>query len=422
MNASRDREMSLGSSATEPFDVAVVGGGIVGLAVVREILNRLPRARIVLLEKESRVAAHQTGHNSGVIHSGIYYTPGSLKARLCVEGAALMYAYCEAHQIPCERAGKLIVARNEQEVARLRTLHARGVANGVPGLRWLHADEIAEIEPFCVGRAALHAPNTGIVDYAEVSRALERDLRERDVTVMLDTKVERIARVDERTVLETDRGRVIAAWAVTCAGLWSDVLAERSGAGGDPRIIPFRGAYLHLSPSTQPPVVRGMVYPVPDPELPFLGVHVTRHIGGEISIGPTAFVAGARDAYRMGRIRFGDLRSLVTWPGTWRVAARFWRTAFTEIRLLLSRGAMREAAADFVPEIARRSLARRGTAGIRAQAVDREGVLVDDFVISETPGATHVRNAPSPAATSAFALARELVDRFQSRLTQPESR
>lgn len=398
------------------FDIAVVGAGIVGLAVAGEILRRRPGARIVLLEREPEVAAHQTGHNSGVIHSGIYYTPGSLKARLCVEGAALMYEYCEQRGIPHERAGKLIVARTKREVDGLRVLHERGIANGVPGLRWLESHEIPEIEPMCVGLAALHSPNTGIVDYAEVCRRLERELRESGVTVLLGTRVERIDRSGDRSIVRTDRGEVNAGWVVTCAGLWSDELSRRSGADDNPRIVSFRGAYLHLAPSDAEPVVRGMVYPVPDPDLPFLGVHITRHIGGEISIGPTAFVAGAKDAYRITRISARDLWSLASWPGTWRVARRFWRTAFTEIRFLLSRRAMRSAAAGFIPEIRHRALAAHGAAGVRAQAVDRDGTLVDDFVISEVPGATHVRNAPSPAATSAFALARELVDRFEKNL------
>ena len=404
------------------FDIAVVGAGIVGLAVAREILARRPGARIVLLEQESRVAAHQTGHNSGVIHSGIYYTPGSLKARLCVEGAALMYEYCEQQGIPYERAGKLIVARTEREVEGLRTLHERGIANGVPGLTWLESDEIARVEPMCVGLAALHSPNTGIVDYAEVCRALERELRAAGVAVRLGTRVERIDRVGDRSIVRTDRDEVDAGWAVTCAGLWSDELARRSGADDNPRIVPFRGAYLHLAPSSAEPVVRGMVYPVPDPELPFLGVHITRHIGGEISIGPTAFVAGAKDAYRITRVSARDLWSLASWPGTWRVARTFWRTAFTEIRFLLSRRAMRDAAAGFIPEIRNRALAAHGAAGVRAQAVDRDGSLVDDFVISEVSGAAHVRNAPSPAATSAFALARELVTRFEKNLSPADPR
>lgn len=404
----------------KPFDVVVVGAGIVGLAVAREILTRLPNARIAIIEKEAKVSAHQTGHNSGVIHSGIYYTPGSLKAKLCVEGSALMYDYCEQNQIPFERAGKLIVARTEREVAGLKTLHERGIANQVSGLRWLDSHEIAEVEPFCVGRAALHSPNTGIIDYAEVCRVLERELRAKGVSVVLGTKVEQIDREGELSVLTTDSGRFFASWVVTCAGLWSDVLAQKSGADGNPRILPFRGAYLHLAPSSKTPVVRGMVYPVPDPELPFLGVHITKHIGGEISIGPTAFIAGARDAYKISRIRIGDLWSIASWPGTWRVAGKFWQTAMTEVRYLLSRKAMQRAAAEFIPEIEGRELAKHGTAGIRAQAVDRDGSLVDDFVISEVPGATHVRNAPSPAATSAFALARELVDRFEPRLNSAE--
>ncbi len=397
------------------YDVAIVGAGIVGLAVAREILFRRPELRLVIVDKEAGVAAHQTGHNSGVIHSGIYYTPGSLKARLCVEGSRLMYEYCARNGIAFEKCGKLIVALHESELPRLDELFKRGTANGVEGLRRITAEEIPEIEPLCRGIAALYSPNTGIVDYTGVCRSLESELRARGVDFLFDVQVSQVRREGGITVLRHDAGSISARWGVFCAGLWSDRLAVASGADDDPRIVPFRGAYLQLE-AGQMPAVRGMVYPVPDPDLPFLGVHITKQIDGTIALGPTAMVVGARDAYRVTRLNLRDIRSTFLWPGTWVVGRRFWKTGISELRMAVSRKAFVRACAAYIPAIAGMSIRKEAGAGVRAQAVGRDGSLVDDFVISETPGATHVRNAPSPAATSAFALARELVDRFDDRL------
>ncbi len=393
-------------------DVVVVGAGIVGLAVAREVLQRRPGARIIVVEKESGVAAHQTGHNSGVIHGGIYYEPGSLKARLCVEGAKLMYEYAEQHGIPHERCGKLIVALSVDELPRLDELERRGVANGVPGLRRVDAAGIREIEPHANGIAALQAPNTGISDYAEVARALQRELTAQGVTFLFDTEVRRIVEGDPcrvevgATVLEADQ-------VIACAGLWADRLAERSGAGADPRIVPFRGAYLRLR-STADPAVRGMVYPVPDPTLPFLGVHVTKHIDGSILLGPTAMLVPSRDGYLVRTMRRQDILDTATWPGTWRVVRKFWRTGLSEIRMAMSKRTYVRAAARYVPTLTVADLDGSFRSGVRAQAVGADGTLVDDFAISRTGRVAHVRNAPSPAATSAFALAKELVDRIEA--------
>ncbi|PVG81165.1 L-2-hydroxyglutarate oxidase [Nocardioides gansuensis] len=396
----------------ERYDVAVVGAGIVGLAVAREMITRRPDLRLLVIDKESEVAQHQTGHNSGVIHSGIYYAPGSLKARLCVEGARLMYEYCDANAIPYERCGKLIIALHDGELPGLDELEARGRANGVTGLRRVTADEIREIEPEARGVAALHSPDTGIVDYAEVARALERELRSKGVDFSLGCEVTTVRRTSEETVIETDGGYLRAARAVFCAGLWSDRLAVSAGASPDPRILPFRGAYLHVS-ADQAPVVRGMVYPVPDPDLPFLGVHVTKHIDGSVSLGPSAMLVGSREGYSALRVRPRDLAATLAWPGTWKVARRFWRTGVSELRMAASRRRFLSACAAYVPALASMRLDPGAGSGVRAQAVGRNGALLDDFVISETPGAFHVRNAPSPAATSSLALARELVDRMQ---------
>jgi L-2-hydroxyglutarate oxidase len=395
------------------YDLAVVGAGIVGLAVAREVLRRRPGFRVLVIDQQPAVATHQTGHNSGVIHSGVYYKPGSLKARLCVQGARLMYEFCDEHGIAYERCGKLIVAIRPDELPRLDDLEARGHANVVPGLRRVGPAEITSIEPGCRGLSALHSPATGIVDYAAVARALEAELRGQGVEFALSCEVTSVRRDGATTVITHPGGSYLAGWAVLCAGLWSDRLAVSAGAPADPRIIPFRGAYLRLA-SGQPPVVRGMVYPVPDPELPFLGVHVTRHIDGHTMLGPTAMLVGARDAYRLRTVRPPDLLATLSWPGTWTVARKFWRTGITELTMAASRQAFVRACAQYVPAVAGQRLDPRPASGVRAQAVGRDGTLVDDFVISRTPGATHVRNAPSPAATSSLALASELVDRYEA--------
>jgi len=393
------------------YDLAIVGAGIVGLAVAREILARRPDSRLVVIEQQDGVAQHQTGHNSGVIHSGIYYTPGSLKARLCVEGARLMYDYCDEHQIPYERCGKLVVALDEGELPRLDDLEARARANGVPGLRRVQAAEIQEIEPAARGISALHSPETGIVDFGQVARTIERELRGKGVEFAFGARATGVRRVGDWTVVDCREGTYQARWAVLCAGLWSDRLAGAAGASADPRILPFRGAYLHVAEG-QAPVVSGMIYPVPDPELPFLGVHVTKHIDGHVSLGPTAMLVGSREGYSALRLSGRDLASTLGWPGTWRVARKYWKTGINELRLASSRRAFVAACSRYVPALEAMRLDDVVTSGVRAQAVGRDGTLVDDFVISETPGASHVRNAPSPAATSSFALARELVDRI----------
>ena len=390
-------------------DLVVVGAGIVGLAVAREWLLRFPDDSVVVLEREDGPAQHQTGHNSGVVHGGIYYQPGSLKARLCVEGARLMYEYCEQHGIPHERCGKLIVAVSPDELPRLDDLEARGTANAVPGLRRVGAGEINEIEPNAVGLQALHAPNTGIVDYPAVARALVGELTGLGAVVTFGTEVTGIETGDD-AVVHTAEGSLRAGRVIACAGLWSDRLARRAGAPRDPQIVPFRGAYLGLTP-TERPRVNGMIYPVPNPELPFLGVHITKHIGGGVTLGPTAMMVAARDAYSLRHWSWRDSWESLTWPGTWRVAGKYWRVGIDEIRMAASRRAFVTAAARYLPGLSLDDLDGTSHAGVRAQAVGRDGALVDDFVISRTGPVSHVRNAPSPAATSAFALARELVDR-----------
>ena len=404
------REVSTGD---DHFDVALVGAGILGLAVARELQRRRPNLSIVVLERERDVAQHQTGHNSGVIHSGVYYKPGSLKARLCVEGARLMYEFCDAHDIRYERCGKLIVALEPQELAGLDELERRGTANAVPGLRRLRAEEIAEVEPGCRGIAALHCPRTGIVSYTQVAQALATELRSKGVEIRFDTNVQRLERVGGSTLVHTSAATIQAGYVIGCAGLWSDRLAVAAGASPDPKIVPFRGAYLTLN-RTYGSSVRGLVYPVPDPELPFLGVHVTKLIDGHLVLGPTAMLVWARDAYRVSKVRWTDVADILRWPGTWKMGRKFWRTGIDEIVMAARSQRLIDAAAKYVPALSDIGVLERSFSGVRAQAVGRDGTMVDDFVFSETSGSLHVRNAPSPAATSSLALAREIVDRVEA--------
>jgi L-2-hydroxyglutarate oxidase len=394
-------------------DIAVVGGGIVGLALARELLHRRPALRVTLFEREPVVGRHQTGHNSGVLHAGIYYKPGSLKAQLCVDGVRRMNEFCERHGIAHERCGKVIVATEPWEIAGLEELEARGRANGVAGLRRIGPEELIELEPHAVGIAALHSPNTGIVDFGAVARALATELRDGGAEVVTGCEVTGLKRAHGRVTVRHSFGETTVAHAVVCAGAWSDRLAVAAGAPADPRIVPFRGAYLRLRPEARS-LVRGLIYPVPDPELPFLGVHLTKHVDGDVLLGPTALMVGARDAYRLRRIRAGDLWSTLSWPGTWKLLRRFRTTALQEVHMAFSRRAVVAACARYVPEL-RSEHVIDGPAGVRAQALGRDGALVDDFVINEYGELVFVRNAPSPAATSSLAIAAHLADRLEPR-------
>ena len=390
-------------------DLAVVGAGIVGLAVAAELGARHPDLRIVVLEREPRIGAHQTSHNSGVVHAGIYYAPGSLKARLCVEGARALYALCEREGVAHERCGKVIVATHPRELPALDELERRGRANGVAGLERLDADGIRAREPHARGLAGLWSPATGIADFGAVATALARAVRAGGGAVATGCGVTAVAQARRGLRLRHAGGELEASHAVFCAGGWSDRLAVLAGADADPRIVPFRGAYLRLRPERRS-LVRSLIYPVPDPSLPFLGVHLTRHVSGDVLVGPTALLAPARDAYRLATVRPRDVADTLAWPGAWRMARRWWRTGATELRHAASRAALVRAAARFVPDLTAADV-EPAFAGVRAQALARDGRLLDDFVFSDTPRALHVRNAPSPGATSALAIARLVADR-----------
>jgi 2-hydroxyglutarate dehydrogenase len=363
----------------------------------------------VLLEKEASLAAHQTGHNSGVIHAGVYYAPGSLKARLCVDGAARMYEFCDRHGIDARRIGKLIIATSPREVDALTELERRSVANGVPGVRRVSAAEIREIEPHATGVEALHSPVTGIVDFGAVCAQLADDFRAAGGELRLGWRVDDVSSNGRGLRLTGPSGEAVEATrGIFCAGLWSDRLAVRAGAPADPRILPFRGGYLKLR-SERRELVRGLIYPVPDPALPFLGVHLTPRVDGEVLVGPSALLVAARDAYRLSSFRGRDVRDTLAWPGSWKMARQWWRTGLREMRMAASRRAFAVEAARYVPALGPGDM-EPAFGGVRAQAVGRDGRLVDDFVLSGTPRAIHVRNAPSPAATSSLALAELIVD------------
>jgi (S)-2-hydroxyglutarate dehydrogenase len=402
------REPLISTQAPSRCDLAVIGGGIVGLAVARELTRRDPDASVCVLERETQLAAHQTGHNSGVIHAGVYYAPGSLKARLCVEGARELYEYCERRGVPVERCGKVILASDAGELARLEELERRGRANGVPGLRRVDSGEIRELEPHARGIAGLHSPGTGIVDFRAVARAYANDIRDVGGSIVIDCELQRVHAGPRTIRLEHSQGVTEATHAIFCAGAWSDRLAVAAGGDPDPRIVPFRGAYLRLT-SARRSLVRSLIYPVPDPSLPFLGVHLTRGIDGDVLIGPTALLAGSRDGYRPGTARYRDILETVAWPGTWRMLSRWWRAGASELRHAVSRTALVRAASRYVPELGVGDV-EAAFAGVRAQALGLDGRLLDDFVFTRTERALHVRNAPSPAASSSLAIARHVAD------------
>ncbi len=385
------------------MDVVVVGAGIVGLAVAREILGRWPRLKLAVVDKEQQIAAHQSGHNSGVIHSGLYYAPGSLKARLCVAGHRALTRYCDERGIGYDLCGKVIVATHEAELPRLEELYRRGVANGVAGLELIGPERLREIEPAAVGRRALYSPTTGIVNFVEVARSYAADVRAAGGEILLGRWVTGIRRRSSTVVVETSRGEIETRFLITCAGLYSDHLAALTGAPPDPRIVPFRGDYYVLR-GEKVGSIRSMIYPVPDPAFPFLGVHFTRRIEGGVWLGPNAVLAFAREGYNRFSINPAELLETLRYPGFRRLAAKYWRTGLEEMYRDYSKTGFLRALQRYVPSLEERDLVP-GPSGVRAQALTADGKLVDDFVIHRDANVLHVRNAPSPAATSSLAIA-----------------
>jgi L-2-hydroxyglutarate oxidase LhgO len=388
----------------------VVGGGIVGLAVARELLLRRPGSDVVVFEKEARPGTHQTGHNSGVVHAGIYYKPGSLKARLCTVGRALIREYCQEHGLPFQECGKLVVAVDPVELSRFEALERTARENGVPGLTRVDGRGITDLEPHAAGLVALHSPHTAITDYVAIADRIARDVEASGGRVLLSRAVTGVKEVNGGIDVVCGEERHRVSRLVVCGGLESDRLGELVGGPPAPRIVPFRGEYMAVTPAKQG-FVRGMVYPVPDPRYPFLGVHFTRRVDGSLEVGPNAFLALSRRSY--GRLSASprDVSSTLAWPGFWRFAGRHWRTGMTELRGVVSVRAYMRGAQRYVPDIGADDVVRGGM-GLRAQALERDGSLVDDFVIHQRGRVTSVRNAPSPAATSSLAIASYVVDRM----------
>jgi L-2-hydroxyglutarate oxidase len=389
-------------------NVIIIGGGVVGLAVALEITRRFPHLRLLLLEKEDRVARHQSGHNSGVIHSGVYYKPGSLKARLCVTGAAAMVEFCREHAIPHNVCGKVIVATHPDELPRLENLRQRGEANGLTGLRLIGPDELRDIEPHAVGLQALVVPSTGITDYAVVCQKYAELISARGATVLTSAAATNIRRSSDEIVVETPRGSFSTSALINCAGLFSDRIARMAGDAPDVMIVPFRGEYYDVVPE-RAAMVRALIYPVPDPRFPFLGVHFTRRITGRVDAGPNAVLALAREGYRHTDISLRDLAASIVFPGFWRMARQHWRNGIDEWHRSLSKRAFVKALQRLVPEIAAPDLVPGGS-GVRAQALKPDGSLVDDFQFVPSGKVLHVLNVPSPAATASLTIAQAIVD------------
>lgn len=396
------------------FDLVVVGGGIVGLSTGLRLTRLFPRLRLTVLEKEEAVARHQSGHNSGVIHSGIYYPPGSLKARLCVEGAAAMVEFCRTHGIPYQLCGKVIVAASEDEIPRLQALFERGQSNGIADLKMLQATELREIEPHCGGLRGLRVPGTGITDYAAVSRKYAELIAKHGGTIQTGTRVTGVSSRAKEIVVETTRGPVSTKYLVNCAGLQSDRVGKIAGQIPEAMIVPFRGEYYDLVPEKYS-LVRGLIYPVPDPRFPFLGVHFTRRIHGGVDAGPNAVLAFKREGYHADDFDMDDAISMLRYSGFWNMTKKYWRNGAEEFYRSFSKGAFVKSLQKLVPEIREADLVRGGT-GVRAQALRPDGSMVDDFQFSASGNQLHVYNVPSPAATASLpigkAIAQMARDRF----------
>jgi L-2-hydroxyglutarate oxidase len=390
------------------FDLVIIGGGIVGLATALQALRQQPRTCLAVLDKEPAIARHQTGHNSGVIHSGIYYKPGSLKAKNCVAGATRMVEFCREHSLPFEICGKVVVATDEAELAGLNELMRRGTANGVPGLCMIGPEQLREMEPHCTGIAALHVPGTGITDFARVARKYAELIQQSGGRILTSCEVRRITKRGGEIVLETSQGAIKATRIINCAGLHSDRIMRLAGDESAHRIVPFRGEYYEITPARRH-LVRNLIYPVADPRFPFLGVHFTRRISGGIEAGPNAVLAMKREGYRKTDFNLRDAVETAVYPGFWRMAVKYWRSGLGEYYRSLNKHAFTRALQKLVPEIEPSDLEPAGS-GVRAQAVDRSGRLLDDFVIVRSNDVIHVCNVPSPAATASLVIGEQIAE------------
>ena len=394
--------------ADREVDLLVIGAGIVGLATALEITRRFPDLHIAVVEKEDRVAAHQTGHNSGVIHSGLYYRTGSLKARNCVSGASSMKRFCRDHGVPFEECGKLVVATSQEEVPRLEQLHQRGIANGVPGLRMLQRDEFRQIEPHCEGLAALHVPSTGIVDYTVVAQKYAELIRQAGGAIVFNAKVIGLREDGTANIVETAAGTFRARYVINCAGLYSDTLTRMAGVKTNLEIIPFRGEYYEIRPERRH-LVKNLIYPVPDPRFPFLGVHFTRRVNGSVEAGPNALLAFRREGYTGTSPDLTEAMETLRFSGFWKMAKKYWRMGFAEHYRSWVKSAFTKALQKMVPELQESDLAQGGS-GVRAQAVDANGNLLDDFYFVHSARMIHVCNVPSPAATASLEIGKKIVE------------
>lgn len=393
---------------SKPYDIMVIGGGILGLSSARHLLTHLPNLKIGIIEKGISLAQQQTGNNSGVVHSGIYYRPGSLKAKFCVNGRDSMIEFCEENEIPYDRCGKLIIATTPDELPRLNDLYERGIANGVQGLEKVGPERAAEIEPHVITIEALWSPATAIVDYTAVTNTYAQQFQEMGGAVHLETELLGIKKSSTSTILETTQGTYETKHLINCAGLHSDRIAKLMGTELDMQIIPFRGEYYTLQKEYEY-LVNGLIYPVPNPELPFLGVHFTRNIKGYVEAGPNAVLATAREGYRKRDINLRDLSETLKFPGFWKVALREWRTGLDEVNRSLRKSVFTNDLQKMIPSIESNHL-KTGGAGVRAQAVRKDGSLIDDFVIERSTEAVHVLNAPSPGATSSIEIGKYIAD------------